>query len=51
MDMALPFEVGSFGVFVIVLVVLALLIVFKGVVVVPQGNEYTVERFGRYTRT
>lgn len=44
-------QVGSFGIFVIVIVVLALLTIFKGVVTVPQGNEFTVERFGRYTRT
>jgi regulator of protease activity HflC (stomatin/prohibitin superfamily) len=43
--------IGSFGVFVIVIVALALLTIFKGVVVTPQGSEYTVERFGRYTRT
>lgn len=43
--------IGSFGVFVIVIVALALLTVFKGIVVVAQGHEYTVERFGRYTRT
>jgi len=47
----LPTGMGSFGVFAIVIVILALLIVFKGVIVVPQGNEFTVERFGRYTRT
>jgi len=45
------FAIGSFGVFVIVFLVVILLTIFKGVVVVPQGNEYTVERFGRYTRT
>lgn len=28
-----------------------LLLVFKGVKAVPQGMEYTVERFGRYTMT
>jgi len=49
MDMGIEF--GSFGVFVIVAVVVILLTIFKGVVVTPQGNEYTVERFGRYTRT
>lgn len=42
---------GSFGVFVIVVVALALLTIFKGVVVTPQGFEFTVERFGRYTKT
>ncbi len=49
--MDVEFAIGSFGIFVIVIVVLALLTIFKGVVVVPQGHEYTVERFGRYTRT
>ncbi len=33
------------------LVVLALLILAMGVKSVPQGYEYTVERFGRYTHT
>lgn len=37
--------------FIIVLAVVFLLLVFKGVKVVPQGMEYTVERFGRYTMT
>ncbi|MDN2565038.1 SPFH/Band 7/PHB domain protein [Aquibium sp. A9E412] len=34
-----------------VLVVLVLLILFAGIKTVPQGFNYTVERFGRYTRT
>ncbi|MEO9612536.1 MAG: SPFH domain-containing protein [Nitratireductor sp.] len=34
-----------------VLVVLVLLLIFVGIKTVPQGNNYTVERFGRYTRT
>lgn len=33
------------------LVVLVLLILFMGVKTVPQGYNFTVERFGRYTRT
>ncbi len=33
------------------LAVLAIIIVMMGVKRVPQGMEYTVERFGRYTRT
>lgn len=37
--------------FVIVLALLAIIILLKGVVVVGQGMEYTVERFGRYTGT
>ncbi len=36
---------------VIVMVVLALVVLWKAVKVVPQGMEYTVERFGRYTNT
>ena len=35
----------------IVLLVLALFVVFGAIKIVPQGFEYTVERFGRYTRT
>src|SRR5438046_9776411 len=34
-----------------VLVVLALIVLFGAIKIVPQGREYTVERFGRYTRT
>ena len=36
---------------VLVIAFLAIVIVFKGVKAVPQGMEYTVERFGRYTKT
>lgn len=39
------------GILVIVVVVLALAITFTGVKNVSQGMEYTVERFGKYTRT
>ncbi len=42
---------SPFAIFVIVVLVLAVLIVFAGVQTVSQGHEYTVERFGRYTRT
>lgn len=34
-----------------VLTIVAIIIVFKGVKTVPQGMEYTVERWGRYTHT
>ncbi len=37
--------------FVVIVVVLALVLVAMGVRSVPQGSQYTVERFGRYTRT
>jgi len=36
---------------VIIFVGLAVLVVFKGVKAVPQGYEFTVERFGKYTQT
>src|SRR5689334_22252058 len=44
-------ELGGFSVFVLVLVVLVILLVLAGVKSVPQGREYTVERFGRYIGT
>ncbi len=42
---------GGFGLFVTVLLVFAILMVFMSVKSVPQGMEYTVERFGKYTAT
>ncbi len=39
------------GIFVLALLVFAVLIVFMSVKSVPQGMEYTVERFGKYTNT
>ena len=39
------------GVFVLVVMVLAILFLFMGVTVVRQGYVYTVERFGRFTHT
>jgi regulator of protease activity HflC (stomatin/prohibitin superfamily) len=41
----------GFSIALIALVVLAVLVLFAGVKTVPQGYNYTVERFGRYTRT
>ncbi len=43
--------ISSFAIFVIVLVVLAIMLVMMGVKTVPQGYEYTIERFGKYTHT
>lgn len=37
--------------FVLVLIVAAIVILFKLVRIVPQGYEWTVERFGKYTYT
>ena len=41
----------GFGGFVVVLLVLAIVVVFMGVKSVPQGYQWTVERFGKYVRT
>src|SRR6476646_6052211 len=41
----------GFNIFVLVLLVLFIAVLAAGVKVVPQGWNYTVERFGRYTRT
>jgi regulator of protease activity HflC (stomatin/prohibitin superfamily) len=37
--------------FALALLVFALVTVYKGVVTVPQGAEYTIERFGKYRAT
>jgi regulator of protease activity HflC (stomatin/prohibitin superfamily) len=36
---------------VLIFAVMALVLVFSAVKIVPQGRQYTAERFGRYTRT
>ncbi len=41
----------AFGIFVIVLLVAAIVLVTQGVKTVPQGFNWTVEYFGRYTKT
>src|SRR5499425_3965205 len=41
----------GFDVFAIILAALAVLTLFAGVKTVGQGYNWTVERFGRYTRT
>ena len=37
--------------FAIFLIVLVIFTILAGVKTVPQGMEYTVERFGKYTHT
>jgi regulator of protease activity HflC (stomatin/prohibitin superfamily) len=46
----MPFEIG-FDVFVIAFVLVVIVTIAMGVRTVPQGYSYTVERFGRYSRT
>jgi len=42
---------SGFDIVVIAVVVLVILVLFAGIKTVPQGYRYTIERFGRYTRT
>ena len=42
---------AGFDIVVIVLVVFVVIVLFSAVKTVPQGYNYTVQRFGRYTRT
>jgi regulator of protease activity HflC (stomatin/prohibitin superfamily) len=42
---------SGFDIAIIVLVFLVVILLFKGIRTVPQGYNYTVERFGRYTKT
>ena len=37
--------------FAVAILVLAILLIFMSVKSIPQGNHYTVERFGKYTET
>jgi regulator of protease activity HflC (stomatin/prohibitin superfamily) len=41
----------GFSVFALIVLIVAVVLVFMAVKTVPQGMEYTVERFGRYTKT
>ncbi len=42
---------NAFGAPAIAIFVFALILIYLGVKSVPQGDEWTVERFGRYTKT
>jgi regulator of protease activity HflC (stomatin/prohibitin superfamily) len=41
----------AFTIFAVALLLLAIFVALSAIKIVPQGHEYTVERFGRYTRT
>ena len=45
------FDLDGMSIALIALGVLAILVLFAGVKTVPQGFNYTIERFGRYIRT
>src|SRR5215218_3236106 len=42
---------SGFDIFAIALVLLVIITLFAGVKTVPQGYGWTIERFGKYTRT
>src|SRR5215475_9180036 len=44
-------RMSGFDVFAIAVVLLAIVTLFAGVKTVPQGYDWTIERFGKYTRT
>ena len=41
----------GFDIFAIALVLLVIFTLFAGIKTVPQGFDWTIERFGKYTRT
>lgn len=43
--------ISLFPITIVVLAVFAIILTFSTIKIVPQGYEFTVERFGRYTRT
>ncbi|GLQ12003.1 membrane protein [Devosia yakushimensis] len=51
MDIANGFALDGLSITLIGLGILALLVLFAGAKTVPQGYNYTIERFGKYTRT
>jgi regulator of protease activity HflC (stomatin/prohibitin superfamily) len=42
---------GTMSIFAIAVVAFAFVTLWKGIVTVPQGKEYTIERFGKYRAT
>ncbi|MEP0232083.1 SPFH domain-containing protein [Roseibium sp.] len=47
----MPQEFFGFDIVLLVVLVLVILVIFAGVKTIPQGYNYTIERFGRYRRT
>ena len=43
--------ISGFFIFLVVMLVIVLAIIYRGVRTVPQGYQWTVERFGRYRVT
>ncbi|MBJ3786652.1 SPFH domain-containing protein [Devosia sediminis] len=51
MDFLSDFGLDGLSIVLIGLGILAILVLFAGAKTVPQGYNYTIERFGKYTRT
>jgi regulator of protease activity HflC (stomatin/prohibitin superfamily) len=47
----MSFDMSGFSIFTIVLALVAIITLFAGVKTVAQGYNWTIERFGKYTRT
>ncbi len=47
----MPIDIDGASIVLIALVVLVILVFFAGVKTVPQGYNYTIERFGKYRKT
>lgn len=47
----MPIDIDGASIVLIVLAVLVILVFFAGVKTVPQGYNYTIERFGKYRKT
>ena len=45
------FAPSPFLIFVASIVIVAIVVIYSGVKTVPQAEEWTIERFGKYTRT
>lgn len=50
-DLGAGFTLGGSSMFVLIVVLFAVIVIFKGVKTVPQGYEFTIERFGRFTQS
>jgi len=51
MDMLDGFGLDGGSITLIAIGILAILVLLAGIKTVPQGHNYTIERFGKYTRT
>jgi regulator of protease activity HflC (stomatin/prohibitin superfamily) len=47
----MPQEFLGFDIVLLIVLVLVILVIFAGVKTIPQGYNYTIERFGKYRKT